>query len=58
MPGIAYPQALRTHILRLFSPDTILYKAFGLLLSLRVKEPSFPNLILASAQEALAEQTR
>ena len=28
--GLSYPWDLRTHILRLLGPKTILYKAFGL----------------------------
>ena len=34
------PKALRTHIYRLLCPKTILYKAFGLISSLRVSHNS------------------
>ena len=32
-----YPKGLRTHVLRLLGPKTILYRAFWAILSLRVK---------------------
>ena len=32
-----YPKALRTHLPRLLGPKTMLHRAFGAILSLRVK---------------------
>ena len=35
--GSSHPEALRTHILRLLGPETILYRVFWAILSLRVQ---------------------